>query len=129
MGIKGVLWFLRQTMVNWTQSPKEVTLVLPLPAGAKGKDIKQPSAPDKHIASIEEIEPVKAKVEPKKISVKLAEASGLTEADMRTATANIGKPQTESKLIPHVGKTGSRIVKSDYVVDGDPNFIRAWPYE
>jgi hypothetical protein len=27
-------------MVPWTQSPKEVTIVLPLPAGAKGKDIK-----------------------------------------------------------------------------------------
>ncbi len=108
-----------------TEAPTKAETLIP----AKVKDIKQPSAPDKHIASIEEIEPVKAKVEPKKISVKLAEASGLTEADMLTATANIGKPQTESKLIPHVGKTGSRIVKSDYVVDGDPNFIRAWPYE
>ena len=27
-------------MPSWTQTPKEITFVLPLPSGAKGKDVK-----------------------------------------------------------------------------------------
>ena len=82
----------------------------------KVESIKQPDIPERRIASAEDTEHAKADAEPKKaITVKIATAEPASKV--------------ESKLASNDSAATSPIIKANYPVDGDPNFMRAWPYE
>ena len=98
----------------------------------KAERVEKPAAPEKQIASTEEIERVKQDAAPKESSVKIAKTSAPAETASKLTAKSADatpKPKAKAKLASRDNSTVSPIVKASYPVDGDPNFIRAWPYE
>lgn len=85
--------------------------------------------PEKYNTSTEAIERVKTKDAPKKSGAEVANVRIQTVPNKLTTTTITTSANAKAKLALHEEATTSPIIKANYLANGDPNFVRAWPYE